>query len=113
MTTDFLYHYQGTITNVVDGDTLDILFDLGFKVGISERVRLAGINCPEAGTEDGDKATAFVKQFEGASILVQTIKDHKDKYGRYLANVWVDTADGQNVLLNDLLLENGLAVKYP
>ena len=40
------------ITNVVDGDTIDVDIDLGFNISYSQRVRLAGIDTPESRTKD-------------------------------------------------------------
>ena len=35
-----LFTYEGVVTNIVDGDTMDIEFDLGFSIKFTERVRL-------------------------------------------------------------------------
>ena len=43
------YHVK-SITNVVDGDTIDVDIDLGFDISFSSRVRLAGIDTPESRT---------------------------------------------------------------
>ena len=40
------YHVK-KVTNVVDGDTIDVEIDLGFDISFSSRVRLAGIDTPE------------------------------------------------------------------
>ena len=40
------------VTKIVDGDTLDCVFDLGFDVRFESRVRLLGIDTPESRTRD-------------------------------------------------------------
>ena len=39
-------YYVRKIENVVDGDTIDVLIDLGFDILFQSRVRLAGIDTP-------------------------------------------------------------------
>ena len=41
------YRYKAKLGRVVDGDTMDVVIDLGFYVTMRERVRLKGINTPE------------------------------------------------------------------
>ncbi len=45
-------YYVKKVTNVVDGDTIDVDIDLGFSISYSQRVRLAGIDTPESRTSD-------------------------------------------------------------
>ena len=95
-----MYQYKSIIQKVVDGDTLEIAIDLGLSVWLhDERIRLYGINTPEVygvkkGSPEwelGNKASNFVKSVlkENDEIIVETIKDKKEKYGRYLALVYV------------------------
>ena len=45
--------YQAELDRVVDGDTVDVILDLGFDVKLhKQRVRLAGIDTPESRTRD-------------------------------------------------------------
>lgn len=97
------------ITKVVDGDTLAVKWDLGRRIYVDEpRLRLMGLNAPEHGTVDGDKATAFVNQWvrqNGVDVTVRTEKDKQEKYGGYLGTVYA--ANGK--CLNDDLLAGGYA----
>ena len=105
-----MYEYAARCTNIVDGDTIDLLVDLGFGIHSQQRVRLLGINCPEHGTIAGDDATAFTKQWieqHGPDLTVHTVKDRREKFGRLLAQV---TVAGRS--LNNDLVEAGLAVDY-
>ena len=42
-----MYHYKAKAERVIDGDTLDVNIDLGFKITTVQRIRLARINTPE------------------------------------------------------------------
>lgn len=130
-----MYQYKAVIQKIVDGDTMEIDIDLGLLVWIhGEKVRLYGVNTPEVfgvkkGTkewEKGNKASTFVKEVlkEKDEIIVETIKDKKEKYGRYLALVYIkinpELLNGlsgiRNVndfyCLNDILIAKGFAEKY-
>ena len=47
-----MYEYHAEVLRVVDGDTVDVLIDVGFSTFKKERVRLHGINTPECRTRD-------------------------------------------------------------
>ena len=47
-----MYEYSATLIKIVDGDTVDVLIDLGFNTTKKERVRLLGIDTPESATKD-------------------------------------------------------------
>ena len=90
------YNYLATVERVVDGDTLDMLVDLGFDVSVRERFRVYGLNTPETHTTDAKEKAAGLaaKEFVTAllakqpvPLAVTTHKDDKEKYGRYLADV--------------------------
>ncbi|NUS25039.1 MAG: thermonuclease family protein [Streptomyces sp.] len=105
-----MYEYAARATKVIDGDTLDLLVDVGFGIHVQQRVRLLGINCPEHGTIAGTDATAYTREWiqqHGPDLVVRTVKDRREKYGRLLAQV---VAAGR-ILNNDLVTE-GLAVDY-
>jgi micrococcal nuclease len=113
-----LYWYRGSVVKIIDGDTLDIDIDLGFDIWHSIRVRLNGLNAPETRTssveekEAGLRSKEFVKTWldnRGYKVLLHTIKDGTEKYGRILAEVYDST--GYDNLNNDLIKE-GFAVPY-
>ena len=110
--------WQARCLRVIDGDTLELYLDVGFHDYKVQRIRLAGINCPEAHAptrEAGDRATAFTQAWMEAAASVPTdwplvITTYKaDSFDRYVAFV-VATAGG--VSLNDALLESGNAVPF-
>jgi micrococcal nuclease len=101
---------------VVDGDTIDVVLDLGFSILHKCRVRLYGIDTPESRTRDKDEkargkiAGKYLKDAikNGKEIVLQTkMKDSKGKFGRVLANVVVD-----GININQALVTNHLAVRY-
>ena len=89
-----MFTYAAKLIEVIDGDTVDLLIDLGFGVHVQERCRLYGIDAPEMPTAQGQAARAYLESLIGAAtgdLHVQTIKmtrkpkEKTDKYGRYLA----------------------------
>jgi competence protein ComEA len=100
------YTYNAIVQEVIDADTFRLTVDLGFHIQtnlLENPVRLAGIDVPEIGTEQGQKATNFVKgRMAGREVLVHTIKT--GRYGRWLARInhpeWEDE-------LTTLLLKRG------
>ncbi|NOR74684.1 MAG: nuclease [Draconibacterium sp.] len=112
-----MYKYKAKIKRVVDGDTIDVIIDLGFKITTNQRIRLEGINTPETYNvkRDSDEykkgiaAKEFVVQRIEANnneAIVETNK-YTGKYGRYIGVIWL--ADS-TTSLNDELVNKGFAV---
>ncbi len=113
-----MYHYKAKVERIIDGDTIDVVIDLGFKITTYQRIRLANINTPETyivkkDSEEYKKGVIsrlYVEQRIAANhneIELQTEKI-TEKYGRYIGIIWL--ADSTTTL-NDELVEKGLA-KY-
>tara|TARA_R100000458_G_scaffold41536_1_gene39232 strand:+ start:99 stop:515 length:417 start_codon:yes stop_codon:yes gene_type:complete len=111
-----MYEYACKVERVVDGDTIDVVLDLGFDILYKSRVRLFGIDTPESRTRDLDEkargllAKDFLKMsIEGGDkVVIQTkLKDSRGKFGRVLGSVIVDGVD-----INLAMIENHHAVKY-
>jgi micrococcal nuclease len=93
-----MYTYKGRVIKVVDGDTLDVEIDLGFDIKHNIRVRLLNVHAPEIhsvkrGSEEyirGMEAKEKVDQWVASNpeVRILTVKDKKEKFGRYLAEVW-------------------------
>ncbi|MCU9612305.1 thermonuclease family protein [Caldibacillus lycopersici] len=97
----------GKVTNVVDGDTLDITFENGME----ERVRLVLVDTPETKHPSkpvqpfGSEATTFTKDLlTGKTVEVELDVQERDNYGRLLAYLYLD-----GKMVNKTLLEKGLA----
>jgi micrococcal nuclease len=113
---DFLYHYKMTVTKVVDGDTVYGDVDLGFNIGYRKmEFRLSGIDTPEtrgATREAGLISKEFVEDtISGKEVIIVTKKDGKEKYGRYLAEVFF-LVGAEWISLNKTLLDKSLAVEF-
>ena len=111
-------YYVRKVENVVDGDTIDVLIDLGFDILFASRVRLAGIDTPESRTKDiaekalGLEAKEYLKKAlkDAKSVVIKTEKmDSSEKYGRILGWVYIN---GDTVSLNDMMINDGYAWGY-
>lgn len=112
-----MYHYKAKVEKVVDGDTFDVVIDLGFKITTNQRIRMSGINTPETynvkkDSEEYQKGMAskmYMEQRLAANNYEIELETEKttEKYGRYLGVVKL--ADSA-VTLNDELVQKGLAV---
>lgn len=116
-----LYWYQGKVRRVVDGDTIDMEFDLGLNTLVRERIRLKGIDTPEIfgmkkeseEFQRGMAAKEFVEErLLGKTVWIHSFKDKTGKYGRYIADVYFQDESGKHVSIGQLLLEDGLASVY-
>ena len=108
-TKDDLFTYKAFVERVVDADTLIVKIDLGFENRIRQYLRLRGIDAPELSTEAGRKAKAFVERELAKAPHVLLTSSRSDKYDRYLADVFYEKEPGQELYLNQLLLDQGLA----
>ena len=111
-------YYVRKVENIVDGDTIDVLIDLGFDILFQSRVRLAGIDTPESRTKDlkekalGLESKEYLKKNlkDAKSVVIKTEKmDSSEKYGRILGWVYVN---GDTESLNDKMINDGYAWGY-
>ena len=117
------YNFRVTeITKVLDGDTIDVIIDLGFDLSKKERVRVAGVDTPEKRTRNleekalGIDATNWLKEkLEGAilgddDLIIRTeLVGGMGKYGRLLG--WLYIGDSP-VSLNEQMITEGYAHAY-
>ena len=85
-----MYEYIAKILTVHDGDTCRVDIDLGFGVSLkNQAMRVHGIDTPELTTDAGKVAREYAKTLltGGLIVRIETIKDSKEKYGRYLAKI--------------------------
>lgn len=113
-----MYQYVAKVVRVVDGDTVDLLVDLGFMVSVLVRFRLADINSPEMKNETliaGKAAKAHLESLF-ADAQMDTIRLDsmgKDKYGRWVAKLmYISKATGGIVDVNQQMIADGHAVAY-
>jgi micrococcal nuclease len=111
-----MYNYNCKVLRVIDGDTLLAAVDLGCDIAVNLTIRLNGINCPEMRGDslvEGRLAKNFTYNWvldqcrEGQPLILRTLKDKREKYGRYLGEVF--TQDGTS--LNEALVLAGHATR--
>ena len=117
------YNFRVTeITKVLDGDTIDVVIDLGFDLYKKERVRIAGVDTPEKRTRDAEEkalgldATNWLKEkLEGAiagddDLIIRTeLVGGVGKYGRLLGWLYIGDA---TISLNEQMIVAGYAWEY-
>tara|TARA_R100000152_G_C6603503_1_gene59800 strand:+ start:63 stop:554 length:492 start_codon:yes stop_codon:yes gene_type:complete len=123
-----------SVDRVVDGDTIDVTFDLGFGICKSERIRVAGVDTPEKRTRNleekelGIDASDWLEyKLEGAicgeeDLVIRTeIEGGKGKFGRLLGWLYIGypECDGNcycschsQVSINEIMVEEGYAWEY-
>ena len=98
------YKYRGRVVHVVDGDTLDILVDVGFNISHKIRIRLANVDTPEiyrpsceAELEHGREASKFVKEHcYGKEVVLETgLKVRAPLFINVGDSIKVDTRTGE------------------
>lgn len=116
MNNNNLYIYKATYLKNYDGDTITFLVDMGMGSYRKENIRLYGINTYELRDKNAERrelayeAKRFVEvQLVGTQVYIKTYKDKTGKYGRYLAEVFLE---GNDKSLNEMLLDEGLAEPY-
>ena len=111
-------YFVKEVKNVVDGDTIDVVIDLGFDILFASRVRLAGIDTPESRTTDkaekvlGLESKDYLKKYlkDAKSVVIKTEKmNSSEKYGRILGWIYVN---GDTESLNDKMINDGYAWGY-
>ncbi|MGZ4659713.1 MAG: thermonuclease family protein [Arthrobacter sp.] len=105
-----IYQYNATINRWVDGDTVWLDVDLGFRTRVTTDFRLTGVDTPERGQPGHDEAVAYVNAQApaGTAVTLTSYKD-PDKYGRWLASI---LTAGSDVSINSRLVQEHLAVPY-
>jgi endonuclease YncB( thermonuclease family) len=105
---------DGLVIKVYDGDTITIASKLPYQTSPMYRfsVRLSSIDCPEMKSKDeNEKICAEIAKQEVTKLVmnkVVTLKNlQTEKYGRILADVYID-----DLHVNKHLLDRRLAINY-
>lgn len=113
-----MHRYEATIRRWVDGDTVDVDIDLGFGIiYANQRLRLYGIDAYESRTRDlvekekGLMAKDYVNEMAPVGTCVKIVTYKEGKYGRILAEIFIDV-QGKEKNLNSMLTEEGHATRY-
>jgi endonuclease YncB( thermonuclease family) len=109
-----MYTYKiSNVDRIVDGDTIDVTIDLGFKILTKQRIRMYGINTPETRTRDKQEKQRGLAAKARLVELLQTendiiLKSHGvGKFGRGLGELFINDTN-----VNETLVNEGHAVKY-
>jgi micrococcal nuclease len=110
-----MYEYKFKLDRVVDGDTIDVVIDLGFSILHKCRVRLFGIDTPESRTRDLDEKARgkLAKDFLSFCLassdehIIKTSVDSKGKFGRVLGTIYCGESN-----INQLMIDKHHAVEY-
>jgi micrococcal nuclease len=113
-----MYEYKATLDRIIDGDTIDLIIDMGFKITTNQRIRLANINTPETYGQKHDSAE-YKAGMKAKNYVIKRFADNENivkiettkltgKYGRYIGVIWFGDSD---ISLNDELVEKGYAME--
>ncbi len=114
------YVFKAIVLEVVDGDTLVVDVDCGFEIKKKERIRLAGIDCPDIVTDEGKAAAEYVRNQLARVPFVMLRTTKVDINGRFLGHVFYSLDDSMEKddiyingrYLNQELLDKGHAKPY-
>lgn len=100
--------YESKVVRWIDGDTVELDVDLGFRLRYRDHFRLQGIDTPERGKVGYLEARMRAAQLAppGSLVIASTYKG--DKYGRWLTDIHMDT----ETLVNQRLIDEGFAQPY-
>jgi micrococcal nuclease len=116
------FWYGAVVLNVVNGDTVDLMIDLGFNIQHTVRVRLYGASAPESRSKDpiekemGLRAKSFTNDWltRHEWVFVNTILDKNEKYGIVLAKIYSSDKvdDPKTACLNTDIVQAGYAREH-
>jgi len=118
-----MYQYRAYCTHVVDGDTVDLVVDIGFHLTTKQRFRLVGIDTPELHDHDPAQRTAAQKAKQVVIDLLHPSDDPSGwplevysyktgHFGRWLGEITFRLPDGTRKNIGEYLLEHNLATLY-
>jgi micrococcal nuclease len=101
-----MYNYKAIVNRVVDGDTVNLTIDLGFRLSYTANCRMAGINAPEMSEDAGKASKDALRLLIGQGEVVDIISAGLDKYGRPIVIIKHRGDD-----INIKMITQGFAVK--
>jgi endonuclease YncB( thermonuclease family) len=99
------------LVSVADGDSMTLRDNKGRHV----RVRMIGIDTPELGTAASFRSALFAAELLESAQRIRLEPDPDkpmDKFGRTLGWVWLTDAEGNETLLNEVMIKSGHADLY-
>lgn len=104
-----MYTYKAKVEKIVDGDTIDLIADLGFETYRKVRCRLARIDAAELSTAEGKKIKKELNNLIPVNTNVIFESKEYDKYKRSIAEIYLNNINISDYLINKKLVK---AVKY-
>jgi micrococcal nuclease len=96
----YIYEHV-TLDRVVNGDTIDVVIDLGFSITVKKRLQLIDADMPEPWHEGGPEASSKLGELLGRGITMVSTRT-RDSFGRWLSTIWVE---GETRSVNELMRE--------
>ena len=116
------YIYRGKLDRVVDGDTIDALIDVGFDIWFKKRIRFKGIDTWESRTRDLEEKKRGLEAKKRTQELLEEVSSKPGyfrlrshgvgKYGRVLADIFIQDKEGKEICINQQLITEGHAYVY-
>ena len=116
------YIYRGKLERVVDGDTIDALIDVGFDIWVKKRIRYRGIDTWESRTRNLEEKKKGLAAKERNKELLEKVSSKSGyfrlrsygvgKYGRVLADIFIQDKEGKDICINESLITEGHAYVY-
>jgi len=116
------YIYRAKLDRVVDGDTVDAMIDLGFDTHVKRRIRFKGLDTWECRTRNLEEKKKGLAAKARTTELLTEVTDKPDyfrvkshgvgKYGRVLGELFVRDKNGNQININETLIEEGHAYSY-
>ena len=116
------YIYRAKLDRVIDGDTVDAMIDLGFDTHVKRRIRFKGLDTWECRTRNLEEKKKGLAAKARTTELLTEVTDKPDyfrvkshgvgKYGRVLGELFVRDKNGNQININETLIEEGHAYSY-
>ena len=116
------YIYRAKLDRVVDGDTVDALIDVGFDIWFKKRIRFKGVDTWESRTRNLEEKALGLKAKARTKELLEEVSSKSGyfriksyglgKYGRVIADVFIEDKNGKQWNVNQTLISEGHAYIY-
>jgi micrococcal nuclease len=105
-----VWSVPATVLRVIDGDTVELQLDLGWRITLTAPCRVAGVDTPELPTAEGKAAKAFTAAMLPVGCAVRFVSEQLDKYGRPLGQILLP--DGRSLGLALLAAGHAKTLTY-
>ena len=116
------YIYKAKLDRVVDGDTVDALIDVGFDIWFKKRIRFKGVDTWESRTRNLEEKKKGLAAKARTKELLEKVSSKSGyfriksyglgKYGRVIADVFIEDKNGKQWNINQTLISEGHAYVY-